>query len=271
VVFPLFGPRSSRGRLGEVLAIFTLGFRHGFDLDHVAAITDISGSQFGRLRAFVLSTLYALGHAAMVVVLGLGIASAGWEVPDAGRLVGLTLVVLGAYVLWCVATGRRPTSRAGLLARAMHGIRTRLRPSTAVEHEHEHEHRHGNDGLHVHTHDALDDGGDALEPSPVAVGHRHRHRHEGIPAPYGAAGAVGVGLVHGIGAETPTQVLALAAGTASLAPFLLGLFLANTVVALVAAIGLTEQRLRVLNVVVGAFSLFVGIPYLLGTSPPLVG
>ena len=60
-----------------MLGIFTLGFRHGFDLDHVAAITDISGSQVFRLRAFVLSTLYALGHALTVVALGLGIGGRG--------------------------------------------------------------------------------------------------------------------------------------------------------------------------------------------------
>ena len=253
-----------------MLGIFTLGFRHGFDLDHVAAITDISGSQFGRLRAFVLSTLYALGHAVMVVVLGLGIAWAGWDVPDAGRVVGATLVVLGSYVLWCVATGRRPTSRAGLLTRGMHRMRDTLRPTTVVEHEHGHAHG-DHDPLHRHTHEELDPNGGALEPSPVTVEHRHRHRHEGIPAPYGAAGAVGVGLIHGIGAETPTQVLALASGTPSLAPFLLGLFLANTVVAVVAAVGLTEQRLRLLNAAVGCFSLYVGIPYLFAATPPLVG
>jgi high-affinity nickel-transport protein len=252
-----------------VLAIFTLGFRHGFDPDHVAAITDISGSQFVRVRAFVLSTLYALGHAVMVIVLSLGIAWAGWDVPDVGRLVGLTLVLLGGYVLWCVATDRRPSSRARLITAAMAAIRHRLRPSTVVEHEHEH--GHGHDPRHGHTHPDLVA---EIEPQPatrVAVRHRHRHRHEDIPAPYGAAGAIGVGLIHGIGAETPTQVLALAAGTASLAPFLIGLVLANTVVAVVAAIGLTDARLRVLNAAVGAFSLFVGIPYLLGTTPPFLG
>ncbi len=253
-----------------MLGIFTLGFRHGFDLDHVAAITDISGSQFGRLRAFALSTLYALGHALMVVVLGLGIAWAGWDVPDAGRLVGATLVVLGTYVLWCVATGRRPTSRAGLLTRAVNRIRAALRPTTVIEHEHGHAHG-DDDPRHQHTHEDLDPAGVELESSPVTVEHRHLHRHEGIPAPYGAGGAIVVGLIHGIGAETPTQVLALAAGTASLAPFLFGLFLANTVVAVVAAMGLTDQRLQLLNAAVGVFSLYVGIPYLLGTTPPLVG
>jgi len=62
-----------------------------------------------------------------------------------------------------------------------------------------------------------------------------------------------------------------AAGTASLVPFLFGLFLANTVVAVVAAIGLTERRLRGLNAIVGVFSVYVGILYLLAMTPPLVG
>ena len=254
-----------------MLAIFTLGFRHGFDVDHVAAITDISGSQLGRWRAFVLSTLYAFGHAGMVVVLGLGIAWSGWDVPDAGRLIGVTLVLLGVHVLWRVAVGRRPASRGGLLVEAMDAVRARLRPSTVVEHDHPHEH---GDGRHVHSHGHGHGHDDPVLRAPtdaVVVGHRHRHRHEGIPAPYGAAGAVSVGLIHGIGAETPTQVLALAAGTASLVPFLAGLFLANTVVAVVAAVGLTERRLRGLNALVGLFSIYVGTAYALGTTPPLVG
>lgn len=245
-----------------MLGIFTLGFRHGFDVDHVAAITDISGSQLSRARALWLSTAYAVGHAAMVVALGLGIAWAGWEVPDVGRLVGLTLVLLGGYVLWSVARDRRPRSRAGLIAATMDRVRSRLRPTIAVEHEHEHRH----DGLHAHDHPQALESGRAPEPAAVVVRHRHRHRHEDIPAPYGAAGAVAVGLVHGIGAETPTQVLALAAGTASLAPFLVGLFLGNTVVAVVSAVGLTQRRLRALNALVGLFSLVVGIPYLLGAE-----
>ena len=148
----------------------------------------------------------------------------------------------------------------------MDRIRARLRPTTFVEHEHE----HGHDGHHRHAHVEPVERPEPSEPVGVVVRHRHRHRHEEIRAPYGVAGAVGIGLVHGIGAETPTQVLALAAGTVSLAPFLLGLFLANTVVAVVAVIGLTERRLRWLNALVGAFSIYVA-PFLLATSPPLLG
>jgi hypothetical protein len=137
-----------------------------------------------------------------------------------------------------------------------------------VEHEHDHAHD-GTDRAHTHGHPEPITAPEPAAP-PVRVGHRHRHRHDDIPAPYGAAGAVTVGLIHGIGVETPTQVLALAAGTASFVPFLTGLFLANTVVAVVAVVGLTDRRLRVLNGAVGAFSLYVGVPYLLGASPPLV-
>ena len=144
------------GQTARVLGIFMLGFRHGFDMDHVAAITDITGSQFLRLRAFLLSTIYALGHAAMVVALGLGIAWAGWEVPDAGRVIGVTLVVLGSYVLWCVATNRRPSSRAGLITGVMRRARDQLRPTVTVEHEHAHDHGDARRG-HSHTHEDLAD------------------------------------------------------------------------------------------------------------------
>ncbi|MDP1820960.1 MAG: hypothetical protein Q8K58_13870, partial [Acidimicrobiales bacterium] len=44
------------------------GFRHGFDWDHLAALTDLTGSQPRSRRAMFLATLYALGHALMVLV-----------------------------------------------------------------------------------------------------------------------------------------------------------------------------------------------------------
>lgn len=95
-----------------MFAVFTLGFRHGFDVDHVAAIGDISAGSLTRRKAFFLCEVYAIGHALMVLLVGLALAWTGIDIPDTGRLVGLTLVVLGAYVLWCVIADRRPTSGA---------------------------------------------------------------------------------------------------------------------------------------------------------------
>lgn len=244
-----------------VLGIFTLGFRHGFDPDHVAALTDIAGSEPFRARAFMLSTMYAVGHATMVLTLGLALAIVGFELPDTGRLVGATLVLMGGYVLWQVARGRPATSRAGLLHRGLRALRRRLRPAVAVEHEHPHYHT----GAHGHTH--ADAGAAHAAAASVAVTHSHRHRHEGLSGPYGPLAVVGVGLVHGLGVETPTQVLALASGVGALPPFLIGLFLGNTVVAAAATGTLTVRRLRVLNLFVALFSLMIGIAYLWGTEP----
>ena len=51
-------------------AAIVFGFRHGFDWDHLAALTDLTGSQTSSKRSMWLATLYALGHAVMVLVLG---------------------------------------------------------------------------------------------------------------------------------------------------------------------------------------------------------
>ena len=50
-------------------AALLFGFRHGFDWDHIAALTDLTGSQAKSRRSMWLATLYALGHGAMVLVL----------------------------------------------------------------------------------------------------------------------------------------------------------------------------------------------------------
>jgi high-affinity nickel permease len=47
-----------------------LGPRHGSDIDHVAAISDLSTTEGGGMRAFRLSTVYAFGHAAVLVAFG---------------------------------------------------------------------------------------------------------------------------------------------------------------------------------------------------------
>ena len=53
-----------------LLSAAILGFRHGFDYDHIAAITDITSVQTNRWQGMRLGLLYALGHAATVAILG---------------------------------------------------------------------------------------------------------------------------------------------------------------------------------------------------------
>ena len=52
--------------IGVIVSAFLFGFRHGIDWDHIAAITDIAGSQDDRRSAMFFGTLYALGHALVV-------------------------------------------------------------------------------------------------------------------------------------------------------------------------------------------------------------
>src|SRR5438445_12698843 len=86
-------------RFGLLIAAFLFGFRHGIDWDHIAAITDITGSQDDRRKSVEFGTLYALGHALVVLVLGLIAVLIGEKLPGSvhnvmARVVGVTLLVL---------------------------------------------------------------------------------------------------------------------------------------------------------------------------------
>jgi hypothetical protein len=200
----------------------------------------------------------------MVVLVGLALSATGVEIPDTSRLVGATLVVLGAYVLWSTVAGRGPTSRGELVQRVLTRWRQRLRPKVTVVHEHVHDHDHVG---HEHGHPVEP----AVEPEvaqPVRTErrHRHAHAHRDLPAPYTVGTTMTIGFVHGLGAETPTQVLAVAGGAGALLPFIGGLAIGNTLVASLAVSTLSPGRARLLNATAAVFSLLVGVPYLLGTT-----
>src|SRR5438445_5370089 len=89
--------------LGLVVTAFGFGFRHGIDWDHIAALTDITGSQDTPRRSMGFATLYALGHALVVFLLGFAAIVLAENLPSGvdgvmERIVGVTLVALGVYV-----------------------------------------------------------------------------------------------------------------------------------------------------------------------------
>src|SRR5436305_3864460 len=91
--------------LGLVATALGLGFAHGIDWDHIAAITDITSSQEERRESLLYGTLYALGHALVILVLGGLAILAGQHLPKGidnvmTRVVGVTLLILGVYVLY---------------------------------------------------------------------------------------------------------------------------------------------------------------------------
>jgi hypothetical protein len=281
-----------------VATAFILGFRHGFDWDHLAALGDIAASQDSRRRSMLLATMYALGHAAVAFAIGAAVILASAQLPESvgvvmERLVGVTLVGLGACVVVSWARGRETQipSRGGLVLAGLRRLRRRPVP-VVIEHEHEHRvtepHDHDPQLVHEHDHEIVRVGDAA-----VAVGaatHHHRHKHiatlpdDPLPA-YGGGVAVGVGMVHGIGFETPTQALVFAtavgagsraAGLLVLACFLAGLLVANSLVATVTTLGFTGARKRsriyvVASLVAAVASLVLGLLYVSGVGDVLPG
>ena len=110
---PILGDWKLDAALGSCLV---LGLRHGFDYDHLAAISDITAVQRNWKSGLRLGMTYALGHAATVVALGVAVLQLHMGLPEGldhwtERLIGLTLIVLGIGVV------------AGILRKDAHGHR----------------------------------------------------------------------------------------------------------------------------------------------------
>ncbi len=279
--------------IGLLLTTFGFGLRHGIDWDHVAAITDIAGSQEDVRRALGYSTLYALGHAAVVFVIGVVAIAFGERLPagvDAvmERFVGATLLLLGAYLMFAlIRHGRDLPIRSRwmlLFAGARRGYRwVREHGPRRVEIVHEHE--HPSDEPHPYGDDLARTSRSAAVGAVAAPPrtHRHRHRHVGtLPddpfATYGGSTSFGVGMIHGVGAETPTQVLLFVtaagvgttgAGVLLLVVFLIGLLVSNTAIAAACSFGfLSVSRsfpvYATISVVTAVFSLAIGLLFVAG-------
>jgi high-affinity nickel-transport protein len=298
------------GVLALLLTALVLGLRHGLDWDHLAAITDITSTtgaaqaaeleheqeheleeehhsghhhahggqdelrahvvttvdpppvtppalepatpgRFLQLerRPVILGTLYALGHAFVVALIGTVALTIGAQLPDwvdplMGRVVGLTLLLLGIWVFVSLYNYMRHGTAFRLRSRwmlAFDTVRYGWRRFQAWFHGHEH-----------------------VEPLEMSS--------------YGPRTAFMVGMIHGIGAETATQVLFIAAiggagsvglGIPMMLAFIVGLVMTNTLMVVISASGFlasqTRQRLYVVvGSAAGVFSLVIGAAFLLG-------
>ena len=226
-----------------------LGLRHGIDWDHIAAISDVTGTQKSRPRAFVMGSLYALGHAAVVVALGVLAIVLGAQLPDwvdgyMETLVGLTLIGLAIWIFWSLWR-----TRGGLVLKSRWML--------------------------------VFDGARALWRK--ALGKPPLERRRG--GSYGPATSTGIGMIHGIGAETGSQALILAgaagatselAGTFLLAAFAVGLVLSNTLITIASIVGFVGMRAGKwtqisLGMSIGLFSLVIGTLFLLQKGGVLPG
>ena len=109
-----------------LLSCTALGLQHGIDWDHVAAISDVTSVQRTPREAVRCGLLYAAGHAATVGLLGIAVIMLRQSLPDAlsvwmQRFIGLTLVLLGAYVVGVLFSGGQIVSRGQALAVLLRG------------------------------------------------------------------------------------------------------------------------------------------------------
>lgn len=236
-----------------LVSALVLGLRHGFDYDHIAAISDITSVQTDRRRGMRLGLLYALGHAATVAVLGSAVILFQLSLPHgmdrvAERLVGATLLLLGVYVLGSLFRGNpAPRSRFHLLAGGIGWLRGKLRSN-------------------AHNHQAPPTGTDGWT--------------------YNTKSVLMIGVVHGLGAETPSQLMifllaanlgGVSKGFLGLIMFITGLLVMNTVMtaSAVGLFGISSRAPRVQYVITALtaiYSLAVGTFFLFGSSgllPPL--
>jgi hypothetical protein len=293
---------------GLLASALLFGFRHGIDWDHIAAITDIAGSQPDRRRSILFGSIYALGHALVVFLIGTAAIVLGERLPDSvddvmTRIVGITLILLGIYVVvGLVRHGRefRMRSRWMLVFSGVRSLSRKLREARYDDPTADPSLDHLHAGEPVHVHVSADTSPSVAVAGDIRVsdwhhGHHGRpgHHHHKHPEPedqlmqYGRATAFGVGMIHGVGAETPTQLLIFLtaagaggrlAGELVLVAFIVGLLVSNTVITVGSAFGfLRASRNWTLYLIVALltalFSTVIGLLFLFGkdTLPALFG
>ena len=293
--------------LGLLVTALLLGVRHGIDWDHIAAITDITSTtaaagmgdaaHAGQHRDI---SGHAHGHGGDLEMRahdagpgGATLAPALATRPTVGRTRFLsdqadairlgTLYALGhgLVVDHPGPGGDRIRGAPAGLARPAHGPDRRVHPGRPrrVGPLLDLSLRPGGRAFRLRSRwmlvfDGIRYGWRRLQ----ARLHGHEHVEPLEMSSYGARTSFGVGMIHGIGAETGSQVLLIAAvggasaaglGVPMLFAFVIGLLLSNFVIVLISSASFVSSQARErlyvsIGAVAGLFSLFVGTIFLFG-------
>jgi ABC-type nickel/cobalt efflux system permease component RcnA len=216
---------------------FVLGLRHASDPDHLIAVTSLVAADDGGPRAAVrLGAWWGLGHASILVAIGLPLIALkselpGWLERGAEIGVGIVIVALAARVIWKWWRGDFEVGRHH------HGERSDVGA-----------------GRHRHLRRAAVDGD---------------HRHRAVRSPQQA---FGIGLLHGLAGTGAVVVLLIAALPTQLeAAAALAVFAPMSIISMAGLTGtfawiLTRPLVepiyrRVLIPALGAFGLLFGLWY----------
>lgn len=247
----LLQPNTNSVVLGLV-SVLLFGLRHGIDYDHIAAIMDLTTSTSDKPRkAMLLGLLYALGHG--VVILLLGVLAIGFRqyLPEGvdevmERFVGVTLIGLALYVIYSLIR-KRSHSHFQLESRWM--LLARL----------------------------------VRESVNQTLNLFRKEKKVLSPMTYEGRSAFVIGMIHGIGAETPTQLglFLFAAGVGGkmlgmlgVLVFVTGLLITNTLMCAISVgmfnVSWNKDRLfRGLAAVTAVYSITVGAIMVSGAASVL--
>jgi high-affinity nickel permease len=251
-VTPILGDWKLDAALGSCLL---LGLRHGFDYDHLAAISDITAVQPNWRSGLRLGMTYALGHAFTVVALGVAVLQLHMGLPEGldhwtERLIGLTLIVLGIGVV------------AGILRKDAHGhSHSRIESRLAI----------------------------AINGVLWMAWRVRRLWNPQAPSPqrfqwmYNGKSVFMIGVLHGVGAETPSQLALFfltanlggtSRGMLGLAAFALGLVAMNALMtaSIGGAFNVGGQHPAVFRLIAwtgAVYSFGIGLIFLFGISDRL--
>lgn len=144
-----------------LLLAFGLGMLHALDADHVMAVTGLSCQKPDKKASVLFCARWALGHGAVLMFIGTLVLFLGMAIPEglssyAENLVGVVLILIGAYVLSDILRQRAH----------LHFHRHDSLP----QHAHWHSHKHG---MSEHQKDS----------------HRHKHAPVFVGVLHGTAGS----------------------------------------------------------------------------------
>lgn len=229
-----------------LMSSLILGFRHGVDLDHIAAITDLVGIETRAKQGMFLAFMYTLGHGLVILILGFIAVGLSKQIPDwldsiMERFVAITLIVLGLVMFITIIrqwNGFEMKSRWTLILDGFRQLKRFI--STKI-----------------------------LKKDTVTITSMNKTM--------GRSGAFVVGIIHGFGAETPTQIMLLSMaggmtsmifGSSVVISFVIGLMISTSLIAALTVIGFMKARLRLsiyrlMGFLAAAYSFSLGVIILL--------
>jgi high-affinity nickel permease len=226
-----------------------LGLRHGVDWDHIAAITDLVGAEEKKKEGFIIAAFYVIGHELVIILLGFSAVLLKYSLPAwvdgyMEKLVGVTLIILSIVLLNILLKKNKEVIMISKWRLAYNGI------------------------THV------------ISWLLWKLFKQKTDFKAKLNIKTSKRGAIIIGFIHGIGAETPSQILLFAAamgtgttldGVTTVLSFAFGLLVSHLIIVLISVFGYAKLIsrpivLRSIGVATSIYSIVLGTIYIFGAG-----